>query len=1109
MMRRRMLLSLAVLLSLPPAVNGQCSSVAITPASDYAFAVATSDSSGSYRWTLDGRTLGSGRTSQTLLLHADDSLTSTSGVEPLDRANVSFKPGRWDAALAVEQTGMLTYPAITLNLDEGTIEMLIAPRVDGSDPFYRTRDQTLFRYRAPSNGEMAIGISTVGGGFYAGIDPGANFKGVGVQGFWTWKANEWHHIAFSWSVQHLRMRFFLDGKLVSENVGKYTAPSGAGDRFSIGSDLWNRGAFVLLDEIRFSSEEKPPEEIRQSAARTSPIGSNEVWLSLQGLAPGVLQFELTPADATDPCPPAVWNYAGIPLTGALPASNLLPAGTGSVLFSVRSVEPASCGYSVGAAREYGEMTPFEEGQGDAFHRTRIGISPDPKQLNRVFVRCDLAPGYAIEMKYRSVAAANPPFPRKGAIWMGTATMRANFSAASRIGLFFGSNVPLQEIANLRDANPDVLIFPSVSADEASDSSATPAGLPADYFLKDVNGKRIEGSWSLLYKLNLTRPEVADFLADWAYRLNRDADFAFDGIFFDNFHTSMSYQSRSDAFGNPVRIDANGDGVEDDPVWLDAAWRAGVYRLLNRFRSLMPNALLAGHLGTTAAEPEARASFNGDSIVSSATDVAEGRAQLRDLWARYHSWMEGARRPALHLMEGAPHHQIAYGYGIWDASTNIPPETLEFARTFHPLVRFGLALTLMNDGYFVYNFGDVGVLLNDLKTVWWYDEYDFDLGYPTGPALQLDTQVGNNLIRNGGFESPWQQGWQFSNDRSGGTRATVDNASAPGAPGGASTARVSVTSAGKFNDVQFYQPDLPVEKAQTYTVRFFAKADPGRKMNVGVLKNTPDFRNYGLWTTLDLGPGWKEYVIPFEANVTAKDARLCFYFGDTVGDVWLDEVTFRAGGDPVYRRDFTKGAVLLNGAGKRVRVKVGSGFSRFSGAQAPRHQYLVDDGAEGFTTSGDWRVATVDGGFGAGGPKPNGPYYHAWNGSCRISDSGRGVAQWLLSVPEDGEYTVQAWWAAAPDASKWSSRAVFEVVGGGQVRASAALDQRSAGDRWHTIAKLRLSAADSPVVRVRSEGSGALVADALHVFSTERLNDGSAAEEVVIAARDGILLRRTR
>jgi len=49
--------------------------------------------------------------------------------------------------------------------------------------------------------------------------------------------------------------------------------------------------------------------------------------------------------------------------------------------------------------------------------------------------------------------------------------------------------------------------------------------------------------------------------------------------------------------------------------------------------------------------------------------------------------------------------------------------------------------------------------------------------------------------------------------------------------------------------------------------------------------------------------------------------------------------------------------------------------------------------------------------------------------------------------------------------------------------------------------------DKPCVRLKNGGSGILVADALHVFSAERYNDGETARQVILEPMDGMVLRR--
>ena len=58
------------------------------------------------------------------------------------------------------------------------------------------------------------------------------------------------------------------------------------------------------------------------------------------------------------------------------------------------------------------------------------------------------------------------------------------------------------------------------------------------------------------------------------------------------------------------------------------------------------------------------------------------------------------------------------------------------------------------------------------------------------------------------------------------------------------------------------------------------------------------------------------------------------------------------------------------------------------------------------------------------------------------------------------------------------------------------------------ATVLLKGADAPIVRVRNEGTGAAISDALHVRSAARYNDGSPAASVMLEPMDGIVLQRT-
>jgi hypothetical protein len=299
-----------------------------------------------------------------------------------------------------------------------------------------------------------------------------------------------------------------------------------------------------------------------------------------------------------------------------------------------------------------------------------------------------------------------------------------------------------------------------------------------------------------------------------------------------------------------------------------------------------------------------------------------------------------------------------------------------------------------------------------------------------------------------------------------------------------------------------------------------RADTPRTITVNSQGGAPNFTGYNLNTLISIGTSWAFYTTSFTAPFTVKDARMEFWVGATAGNIWFDDVQLFPTGADLYRRDFTNGSVLLNGTSSTQTVSGLTGLQRFNGKQAPLYQYIVDDADTGFTATGAWKTVNYNTGSlsGAGASasllaepqNANGPYYHAWLGSCHQLDASSGTAQWDLSLPADGAFTIQAWLPAAPNASTWTKNAVYEVVSNGNVIFSASLDQTTAGngDGWHIIATgLNLAVAGAPFVRVHNGASGSLIADAVYATSAARYNDGTPAPQVTLWPFDGILLQR--
>jgi hypothetical protein len=782
-----------------------------------------------------------------------------------------------------------------------------------------------------------------------------------------------------------------------------------------------------------------------------------------------------------------------PLSDPQPPSTLLPAGATTVELTLHASVSTSCRYSIGRDRPLDQMTLFDDPSPSISPKTVLrGLNPDPAVVNDIYIRCAAAPEAVLHLQYRCLPAAKPGFPRVANLWGSGRLIPKGMAYASRIDLWLGARFTAEQIRELRWLNPNCFILTSINTVENND-------VPDDFFLRDTTGRKIE-VWPGAYRLNLTRPEVAQYQARYAYQKMIESGLMYDGCFFDNFMMSQRWLTH-DIYDRPVQLDADGDGQPDDKDAFDKAWRAGVFRELQEWRKLMPWALTSGH-SQGYPYPEIAEIFNGQGIGFYTTDVIEGKKAFYELWDYYSAWCTVTVKPAITSVESAVPDQIAYGYD-YSPQKNTPATTWNFARDYYPYMRFGLAFTLMSDGYFSHELGDT-----DHGQDWWYDELDYKLGIPLGPAEQITVgqAADRELIQNGGFEEDLPGTWSLWCDTQSGCAAKADR-DMRGQHSGRAAAHITITGAGRSGGIEFTQSKRSLEQGKSYNLTFWARAGHPMELRAISSKGSPNWDNYGLSQTVPLTTQWQPVSLTFEANRTVQDARIQFLLGGQTGQVWLDEVSLKERGDEIFRRDFQYGMVLLNGTRRRQTVDVGDGFLHLQGEQAPKYQYILDDGEnEGFQTTDQWQEIEL----GTKEWHAIPPYYHAWNNRCHQQTGSAGEATWDLALRGPGQYTIQAWWAAAPDAPQWTKQAVYEVVAAGKVVAGVTLDQSQAGDQWHTVATgLVLNPQDRPYVRVRSSGGGVLVADALHVFSAERYNDGQAVRQVTLEPMDGIVLRRIR
>ena len=688
------------------------------------------------------------------------------------------------------------------------------------------------------------------------------------------------------------------------------------------------------------------------------------------------------------------------------------------------------------------------------------------------------------------------FPRIGSIWNGEYFYANEPAQASQIQAFFGPNFTSTAGKALLSSDPDA---PSLLTVNMMETTAGVPVVPSSYYLLDTNGNKI-CNWPgnpPNYILNLTNPTVAKYVGQYAAQVYLQSNPKYNGVFFDNLIEQISNLT-SDCYGNAVQISSKGNGVADQASALNAAWVAGLYTVIKTFKSLAPNAYVVVHSNQLPPDSNVLALANGDVFGFDIPEIREGTVAFGTLWSAYHKWFSSGQTPVLASIQSSPPDQIAYGYGYTPATTALP-QTIAFGQTFYPNMRFGLSTTLMDNGFFIYDLGD-----NNSQVAWWYDEYNFKLGQPVTPAQLVENYTAVNQLTNSQFSSGLT-GWSFAVTNDGSARATLSLDSTT-TMGSTDSAHLDVASAGTAAwHIDLEQDALSLTAGQEYQLQFWAKSDTTFPIQIAIQAGAPSYAYYAPSSCVAVNGAWNQYSISFVASATAKDGRLQFRLGGGTGNLWLDGIELFKSPVQVYRRDFQDGVVVLNATNSTQTIPLEAGLQRFSGTQAPKYQYIVDDGGSSFSATGAWVVDTLDTGW----RKPSGPYYHAWEGTLHAL-TGTGSAQWKLGIPANGQYTLQVWLPAAPTASSWTKDAIYQVVQNGSAIATVNLDQSQAakGDQFFNLGTFTLTASEAPALTIRNGGTGTLIADSVYVFSAvDRYNDGGAVSAVGIPAWDGILLSR--
>jgi hypothetical protein len=279
----------------------------------------------------------------------------------------------------------------------------------------------------------------------------------------------------------------------------------------------------------------------------------------------------------------------------------------------------------------------------------------------------------------------------------------------------------EKMQAVRGKNPHVIILDFSSSAPYADPKDK--SFPESGWLLQPDGSRIEG-WPGTQMINLTKPEVVDWLAARSVASVREKGFG--GTFIDCMGSGFDGWACNIESGKTYEIDADGDREADDRRQLDEQWTAAKTELSRKVReALGPDVPFMTNQAGEWGFPH----MNGILLEDWLDYVLEGRMDWDSVLQAYLHWTTEPHQPTLTTIVSSSGVQPPFD--PW-RTLNEAGRTalLEHGRSLLPRMRFGLATTLMGDGYFAY----------DLHTRWrgqrwWYPEYDAPLGYPKGPAAK--------------------------------------------------------------------------------------------------------------------------------------------------------------------------------------------------------------------------------------------------------------------------------------------------------------------------------------------------------------------------------------
>jgi len=271
-------------------------------------------------------------------------------------------------------------------------------------------------------------------------------------------------------------------------------------------------------------------------------------------------------------------------------------------------------------------------------------------------------------------------------------------------------------------------------------SETGPGYPVDndWWARTSNGEHTSsypGNWLTNVTEYVQRDANGDTWPEWAVTYDYNQFFRdipeLDIWYFDNW------------FYRPRRsVDWDGDGRNDDKndESVRLAYRKGYVNALRRAKQLAPNVIMMGNVDGEASsnkgmltEPE----FRGQ--LTALYEGAIGRSYSSEGWGSWEVMMK------------------QYQTTVANAQYNVAAMTVHGPKDDYALMRYGLASSLMDNGYYYYTSHE-----DQYRSSYWYDEYDVKLGRAIDPPQFSAWQNGVHMRR-------FENGMALVNPKGNGTR----------------------------------------------------------------------------------------------------------------------------------------------------------------------------------------------------------------------------------------------------------------------------------------------------------------------------------------------------